>query len=369
MANSKLSSKPSKPKRYDFETPLDPFEGESLKGIVAFIQSSVTLQPQDDSHNLDTTHPPPHLETVTQPAVSKTVEPASTHLSEVVLGTLNSSTTKPSLSISSTPLTSISSLPINSNVEGLMSAPSTGISSVLDTNKTKYDDLTSYSSFPISESAFQGNRPSGDKLIDKVITSIPDTPILGVPVITGNIPISGVLISNPTQAPIGLGTPSAAESSPKRLIYLRIRMATRGQDGLNKGEHKIYTFLWSAVYRPKDLGGRSGFNVTKSTIEISLRDLARKVGLGLANCAWHIRCLEEKGCVFRVRESDHYHPAVYQVREFSDILQWRKEHGLTHFIQRGHLATFIDPRTGDPITRFRRPDRHLLPWNYRIEYT
>jgi hypothetical protein len=98
---------------------------------------------------------------------------------------------------------------------------------------------------------------------------------------------------------------------------------------------------------------KSEFKTTADTIEISLRDLAKRVDLGLANCAWHMRCLEQKGCIVRVRESDHYHPAVYRVREFTEILQWRKNRGLTHFIQRGHLAAFVDPRIGTPITRFR----------------
>lgn len=44
MAKRKSPSQLAKLKKYDFETPLDPFEGESLKGIAAFIESSVTLQ-------------------------------------------------------------------------------------------------------------------------------------------------------------------------------------------------------------------------------------------------------------------------------------------------------------------------------------
>jgi len=66
-----------------------------------------------------------------------------------------------------------------------------------------------------------------------------------------------------------------------------------------------------------------------------------------------MHCLEEKGCIAKVKATDHYHPAIYHVREFGQILQWRKGHGLTHFIQRGHLAAFVDPQSGMPITRFR----------------
>lgn len=151
-------------------------------------------------------------------------------------------------------------------------------------------------------------------------------------------------------------SPSASDRGLRpqsvQVILVKIQPATRGQDGLTKGEERIYTFLWRTVFGSKD-HNKGEFKVTGETVEISLRRLAQKVGLGLANCAWHIPCLEEKGCITRIRKSDHYHPAVYQVREFAEILQWRRERGLTHFIQRGHLAAFVDPKTGTPMTKFR----------------
>jgi hypothetical protein len=165
-------------------------------------------------------------------------------------------------------------------------------------------------------------------------------------------PELGAWTSAPPVAGISEAIEQAEFPPAERIIFVRIQFAMRGQDGLTKGEERIYTFLWRIVFGSKE-HSKTEFRVAGNTVEISLRKLAQKVGLGLANCAWHIPCLEEKGCIERVRPSDHYHPAVYRVREFAEIIQWRREHGLTHFIQRGHLAAFVDPRTGVPITRFR----------------
>ncbi|MGA2877191.1 MAG: hypothetical protein ABSE82_16870, partial [Nitrososphaerales archaeon] len=232
----------------------------------------------------------------------------------------------PVIGVSSTPITpekqkDNESIPPErkDDVPSTLSVPNISIPSTPDTNNTG-----------ISSAGGKGTGGTGD---------IPDLRRVSDPL---NVP--------DTAAP----DREAIRPSPStaRVLYLKIHAAVRGQDGLNKGEEKIYTFLWRTTYRSKEMG-KAEFKIEGSRIEISLRDLARKVGLGLANCAWHMHCLEEKGCIVKVKETDHYHPAVYYVREFGQILQWRKEHGLTHFIQRGHLAAFIDPQSGTPITRFR----------------
>lgn len=466
MEKKKSPSIRSRAKKYDFETPLNPFEGESLKGIAAFIESSLTLQsppplapgtnggPQDQSHpenltSADSSCSPQYHPITASSADSDAVSSTSAAdtintATDIEIGTPNtakqhlgdirrrSGITEPlaganETGIMSKPITEsnerqdsfeIGTLITNSWKLGSNEQlpppsqrgtdprcePNFGETGSSDDRISKIASLSDHagaetqdvlgtlrSSIPASpgnEAKHDSPAPTfetPESLIIGIhnsdVPSIPiidgltttnesplrngdgrSTSILGVPnSFVSSTPVTSESAANDRSVEHGtepiesaiLGTPKLGISStPTHILYLRIHPAVRGQDGLNKGEEKIYTFLWRTTYRSKEMG-KPEFRTEGSNIEISLRDLARKVGLGLANCAWHMHCLEEKGCIARVQETDHYHPAVYYVREFGQILEWRKEHGLTHFIQRGHLAAFVDPQTGVPITRFR----------------
>ena len=471
MEKKKSPSIRGRSKKYDFETPLNPFEGESLKGIAAFIESSLTLQtpaplvaesngsqsqmqpenltaadsscshqyhpisgssadhysvsstraadtidigaeikigtpstPEErlgdhqtrarltepfagtnnvgiistpvtltnkhqntpETSTLNTTnldndsneHMPPSAREAPRPRYEPNVEETwlsgfaiskNTHLPEHgneetqgVIGTLKSSTTTNSGS--------------EAKYDSSMPPQENPVSSILGTlNSFVSSTHITPDSTTISEPSVSDDKEKDFTILGRLNSSVSSTPITPEIAAQREPSENGAL---PTQSGI-LGTPNLSVSSThQNILHLKLHPAVRGQDGLNKGEEKIYTFLWRTTYRSKEVG-KPVFKSDGGNIEISLRELARKVGLGLANCAWHMRCLEEKGCIAKVKATDHYHAAVYYVREFGEILQWRKEHGLTHFIQRGHLAAFVDPQSGMPITRFRGQTRTI----------
>ena len=396
----------SRSKKYDFETPLDPFEGESLKGIAAFIESSLTLQSPTPAAETDS-EPQRQIEGMPAALPEAQLEPREARQDEAILST-------PYTHISRTHDTHISSTP-SIGMEGIVtSTPSTANGDISkDPQITTSARGFRHDSVEIRENT-EGKQPNEvvigvpdtnvDGGIDTGEIGVPNTSKPGTPItapdstdVAGRLDphqaallttanttdlgvlstlspndatqanpdtqgektaadradVSGILrVPNTLDAQTRAQTESEIPASAVRVLNLKIHSATRGQDGLTKGEEKIYTFLWRAAYRRKDIA-KPEFRTDSGRIEISLRDLAKRVGLGLANCAWHVRGLEEKGCIEKVRQTDHYHPAVYYVREFSDIIEWRNTRGLTHFIQRGHLAAFVDPKTGVPITRFR----------------
>ena len=144
----------------------------------------------------------------------------------------------------------------------------------------------------------------------------------------------------------GAADTSAPDLSAGDFVFrrrIRIRETSTVQDGHSLAEQAVY----DAMYRAgKPYQGDSRI------LTIGLRTLAEISRMAYSNCKANVRSLVEKMAIEEGEGFSYTDGRTYVIYSFREILRRRKAAGLTHVIRNRGVA-FVDPSTGNPITRRR----------------
>jgi hypothetical protein len=131
---------------------------------------------------------------------------------------------------------------------------------------------------------------------------------------------------------------------------MKIRRATTVQEGHTLAEHALFSTMWNAA-KPLGDGSRS--------IQAGYRKLAGASGLSVGAVKRNLKTLENKYSILLTKSEIRSTSTgrTYLVRTFQQILQRRRDAGLTHISRRGHFAnaSFEDPNTPQSSSDSREP--------------